>query len=132
MSYLVDTNYLLWSLVEPDRIDRKARGILRGSRGTKYASVITFWEVSLKYSLGKLDLSGITPEGILKAALESGYELLDLTGDCVASSYRLPTVADHRDPFDRLLVWQCIEADLTMLSADLRFREYTRHGLKLV
>ncbi len=132
MSYLVDTHYLLWSLIEPGRIDRGTRAVLLNSDHVKYASVVSFWEISLKYALGKLELKGTTPEVLLQTAIRSGFELLPLEGEVVASSHRLPAIADHKDPFDRLLVWQCIRADLTMLSADTRFQDYEPHGLKLL
>ncbi len=132
MSYLVDTYYLLWSLIEPGRVDRRTRGIMRNSDHVKYVSVVTIWEIALKYSLGKLELQGTTPEALLETALGSGFALLSLEGEIVASSRRLPEVTDHRDPFDRLLIWQCIRHDLTILTADRRFREYQRHGLRLL
>lgn len=131
MSYLLDTHYLLWSLVEPDRLDCRARAAMRSSDHVKHASVVSFWEISLKYSLGKLKLQGTTPEELLQTAIESGFVLLPLQGEIVASSHHLPAMANHRDPFDRLLIWQCIHRDLTMLSADRRFKEYVQHGLRL-
>jgi PIN domain nuclease of toxin-antitoxin system len=132
MSYLLDTHYVLWSLIEPDRVDRRARAAMRNSDHVKHVSVVSFWEISLKYSLGKLQLKGTTPEELLQAAIGSGFALLPLEGDIVASSHHLPAVTDHRDPFDRLLIWQCIHSDLTMLSADHRFKEYEQHGLRLL
>lgn len=131
MSYLLDTHYVLWSLIEPDRLDRRARAAMRSSDHVKHVSVVSFWEISLKSSLGKLRLQGTTPEELLQTAIESGFALLPLQGEIVASSHHLPAMANHRDPFDRLLIWQCIHSDLTMLSADRRFKEYVQHGLRL-
>ena len=31
MSYLLDTHYVLWSLIEPDHLDRRARAAMRNS-----------------------------------------------------------------------------------------------------
>lgn len=132
MSYLVDTHYLLWTLMEPDRIDGPTRTVLRSSDHVKHVSAVSFWEISLKYALGRLELKGTSPEKLLQTAMGSGFELLSLEGEVVASSHRLPAIANHKDPFDRLLVWQCIRADLTMLSADERFKDYEQYGLKLL
>ena len=132
MNYLVDTHYLIWSLLDPDKIPPAHREVLLDTAATKYVSKVSFWEISLKYSLGKLHLKGITPEGLLKAAQTAGFQVYDISEEDMVSSYRLPASTKHRDPFDRLLVWQCIQNDLVFVSADAKMKEYTRHGLKLV
>lgn len=131
MNVLVDTHYLLWALVDPDRLDRRAREIIENDVDTKYTSAVAFREISLKYALGKLELDGITPEQTLPAATQSGFHVLPLEAEVAAGAHRLPHVTGHRDPFDRLLIWQCIQAGFAMLSWDSRFAEYARFGLIL-
>ena len=131
MNYLVDTHYLIWSLLEPAKMLPGHRAVLLDARSTKYVSKVSYWEIALKCQLGKLQLKGITPEALMEAASQAGYEVFDISEDDLISSYRLPSSAVHRDPFDRLLVWQCIRNNLTFISVDSRLREYTLHGLKL-
>jgi PIN domain nuclease of toxin-antitoxin system len=76
-------------------------------------------------------LAGTTPEGLLRAALESGLEHLDLGAEDVATSHMLPFVEENRNPFDRLLAWQCIGNELTLLTSDRAMHGYRRHGLEL-
>ncbi len=38
----------------------------------------------------------------------------------------LPTHGDHRDPFDRMLIAQALAEELSMVSSDTRFEDYTR------
>jgi PIN domain nuclease of toxin-antitoxin system len=52
--YLLDTHYVLWSLFEPDKIGEPVRQILENARDSKLISGVNLWEISLKYSLGKL------------------------------------------------------------------------------
>jgi len=132
MNCLVDTHYLLWSLIEPQRIEKPVQAILESDEHVKYVSSVSFWEISLKYALGKLELEGTTPEEILETSGESGFELLQLDPREAATSYQLPKIADHKDPFDRMLIWQCIQRDLTMVSSDPRMREYKGFGLRLL
>ena len=132
MNYLVDTHYLLWSLIEPNRVDRKTRSVLQNDEDIKQVSVISFWEISLKYALRKLRLTGTTPEKLVFAAEESGYQVLDLDARVAAGAHNLLLHAGHKDPFDRLLIWQCIQLEMTMLTADSRFKEYESQGLKLL
>lgn len=132
MNCLVDTHCLLWSLIEPQRIEKPVQAILESDEHVKYVSSVSFWEISLKYALGKLELEGTTPEEILETSGESGFELLQLDPREAATSYQLPKIADHKDPFDRMLIWQCIQRDLTMVSSDPRMREYKGFGLRLL
>lgn len=132
MNVLVDTHYVLWSLVEPERLRPTAVEILENTDHVKLVSVVSFWEIALKYSLGKLDLHNITPEELLEAATQSGYHVLPVDPEDAVSSYQLTKSSDHKDPFDRLLAWQCIRNDLTMLTSDPRMKVYAEQGLILV
>ena len=131
MNYLVDTHYLLWSLIDPSQIGKHVTQILTDAETIKYVSKISFWEIALKYSIGKLKLEGTTPEGVLTTSRESGFKILDIGEDDIATSYRLPFVENHKDPFDRLIIWQCIRNDMVLLTADIRLKVYEQHGLKL-
>ena len=62
MSYLVDTHSVIWSLFEPARIGSEIKKIFADENAIKYVSGITLWEVSLKYSLGKLEMEHTDPE----------------------------------------------------------------------
>jgi PIN domain nuclease of toxin-antitoxin system len=132
MNYLVDTHCLIWSLLDPQKIASSHRAVLVDATSPKFVSKISYWEIALKFGLGKLQLKGISPERLLKVATEAGYEIYDITEDDFATSYQLPVSKVHKDPFDRLLVWQCIRNDLVFVSEDKRLKEYVKHGLKLV
>ena len=131
MNFLVDTHYLLWSLIEPSRIKKNAAEILTDTQTIKYVSKISFWEIALKYSIGKLKLEGTTPEEILGASRESGFKVLDIGEDDIVTSHLLPFIENHRDPFNRLIVWQCIRNNIVLVTADIRLRGYEPHGLKV-
>jgi len=132
LKYLLDTHYLIWSLIDPDKIDKKKKKILLDINTEKYISQISFWEISIKYSLGKLELKGITPEVLLEAAIKSGFQILELETKTLASSYKLPKKSNHKDPFDRLIIWECICNDYILLTADEKIKEYKEDGFKIV
>jgi len=131
VNYLVDTHYLLWSLIDPSKIKKHVTEILTDTQTIKYVSKISFWEIALKYSIGKLKLEGTMPEEILNASRESGFKVLDIGEDDIVTSHLLPFIENHRDPFDRLIVWQCIRNDIVLVTADIRLRGYEPHGLKM-
>ena len=131
MNYLLDTHYILWTLFEPDRIGKKIRRIYADEEKTKYVSGISLWEISLKYSIGKLDLFGTNPDEVIQKVKESGFELLNVDNYLLASYYQLPKKEDHKDPFDRMLIWQAIANDFALLSKDTRINQYIENGLKI-
>lgn len=130
MSYLIDTHIFLWVLFAPQKISKKIRTILADPEKVKCISLITFWEISLKYSLGKLKLPGILPDQLPSVAKDSGFEILNLDVDTTASFFKLPKLK-NKDPFDRMLAWQAICKDCFLLTQDADFANYKDYGLKI-
>ena len=131
MKYLLDTHYVLWSLFEPEKIPLEIVKIFESQEDEKYVSGISLWEISLKYSIGKLEIYGTNPEGIYESILEAGFRILDLKNIDAATFFRLPLQQDHKDPFDRLLIWQAIQNNLTFLTKDKKIEQYRKNGLRL-
>jgi PIN domain nuclease of toxin-antitoxin system len=132
MIYLLDTHYVLWSLFEPDKIADSVRQILENETDTKLISGVNLWEISLKYSLGKLELAGTEPSEILDTLLESGFTVAELESRLLATYHKLPRKDDHRDPFDRLLIWQAISRDYTLITQNRAIDQYRADGLRLL
>jgi len=84
----------------------------------------------LKYSIGKLNLSGGTPDDLMAALDDESFDRLDVFPGIWAQSYQLPRL--HTDPFDHLLVWEALTNDLTVLSADKKLRAYESEGLRVI
>jgi len=66
--YLIDTHIFLWLVFDPERVGSKKLEILKDPRNRIFIANISFWEISLKYNLGKLDLSGLAPDELPKVA----------------------------------------------------------------
>jgi len=79
--------------------------------------------------MGKLELEGIQPQEIPDIALDSGFEMIPLQPK-ETSSYHLFKGEWHRDPFDRMLIWQAIQNNLTLISKDPLINRYKEDGLK--
>src|SRR5882672_5677907 len=115
MNCLLDTHTFLWAAMRPEQLSRYARVAILDAENDIHVSVVTFWEVSLKFALGKIELQGITPAELPDAARQMGFALLALAPQEAATFYQLPRF-QHKDPFDRMLVWQSICQNLTLLS----------------
>ena len=131
MSYILDTHFVLWTLFEPGKIDKDILAILENEDITKLVSAISLWEISLKYSLGKLELFNTNPDEVCQKIVDSGFEIFSVEDEIFASQYKLPKKERHKDPFDRLLIWQSIQHHLTVITKDDRMVEYVKDGLKL-
>lgn len=131
MKLLLDTCSFLWALHEPRRLSAAAREALQVRANTVHVSVITFWEISLKAGLGRLSLEGVTPEDYPGLAHKSGWIAVPLTAKTASSAGRLKRDSEHRDPFDRLLIWTAINENFAFVSGDDAIRGYVPHGLKV-
>ncbi|MGG7054051.1 type II toxin-antitoxin system VapC family toxin [Nitrosomonas sp. ANs5] len=128
--YLLDTHSLLWSIWQPEKLGAQALAVLENTNNPVFVSSISLWEISLKYSLGKLNL-GCKPSDLLPIMDEMGFERMILSFEEAALFYQLPRIA-HKDPFDRMLIWQAISNDLVLISKDGHFGQYNQFGLQVI
>jgi PIN domain nuclease of toxin-antitoxin system len=126
---LLDTLGFLWAAIEPQRLSAKARKAIVDPANQVFVSSVSLWEISWKFSLGKLDLSGISPEELVPVARNMGLTLVAPSAEESAGFHRLPKVT-HKDPFDRMLIWQCLQNQWTFVSRDRVMGEYESLGLR--
>lgn len=131
MNFLLDTHIFIWAIFEPEKIPKKSRAAILHTDSSVYISIITFWEISLKFTVGKINLKGVLPDKLPEIARNDGFKILDLDADTTSSFYKLPKVK-NQDPFDRMLAWQAIKKDFHLLTKDRDFADYKDHGLKIV
>lgn len=115
MNFLLDTHTLLWFLTNDSKLSPKSELIIRNIDNRCYISIASFWEISIKHSLGKLELTG----GIKKLAVlieDSQIEFLHLAPEHIIAYAKLDFL--HRDPFDRMIVAQSIVENLVIISKD--------------
>lgn len=129
MKYIIDTHILLWSIFDPEKLTHNHRQLIENSNNEIFITSISIWEISLKCGLGKLELNGIKPDDFVEVCNEMNIGIIDIDKKCMATYYKLPQVKKHKDPFDRLIIWYCINRSYTLLSSDVKFSEYKPFGL---
>lgn len=132
MRLLLDTHALLWSLMQPEKLSVSAHEALTRPDNQVFVSAISFWEIALKTAIGKMHLEGATPEALVDAALRQGFDLLPLEPRLAAGFANLPRTPEHRDPFDRMLMWQALSCRLTLVSRDRKIGIQAPEGLSLL
>jgi len=118
---LLDTQVLLWSAGQPERLSRPARKLLEDPRNDLLFSAASLWEIAIKSTLGREDFR-VEPRLLRRGLLDNGYAELPITGQHAVSIDGLPPL--HRDPFDRLLIGQAQCERLTIVTGDVRFKAY--------
>jgi len=129
---LLDTHALIWFTTDSG-LGKKSEALADKALAEDCLTVsaISFWEVSLKSALGKLQISGFLPEDLPGACTEIGFEIRPLSHHDSSSYHRLKGIY-HKDPFDRLLIWQAIRNDYIFISADDQVKKYASEGLKVL
>jgi PIN domain nuclease of toxin-antitoxin system len=131
MNCLLDTHAFLWAAFSPAKLGAKAKKEIRSAENRVCVSTISFWEISLKFSLGKIALEGCAPVDMPDIAAQMRIEIIQPTPQEVASFYQLPKI-EHKDPFDRMIVWQAIQQQLVLVSKDSSLHGYKEFGLKVL
>jgi len=126
MKLLLDTHTFLWWITDSPQISATARELIRDGRNVLYWSAASSWEVSIKYSLGRLSLPDV-PERFLPFELaKNRVECLPIIDDHAFQAGQLPH--HHRDPFDRMLIAQAQVESLVLVSDD---RQLTLYDVKI-
>ena len=121
MDLLLDTHTLIWFLNGDEKLPDNVRDAIENPNNSKIVSIASIWEISIKISLDKFRF----PNGFkrfLEMIDENGFELLPVTFEHAIIVSTLEFI--HRDPFDRLLISQCKNDNLTIATKDENIRKY--------
>lgn len=122
MKYLLDTHAVIFAVQEPGRLGVNANALLSDATQELLISTGSIWEIAIKASIQKLQLSMPFGEWITTAINDLGAELISITVEHADRQLSLPF--HHRDPFDRLLVAQSIVLGVDIISNDVIFDRY--------
>jgi PIN domain nuclease of toxin-antitoxin system len=120
MTVLLDTQAFLWWVTDDARLSRRAARTIAAS--PCLLSVASCWEMAIKTSLGKLELTGAISRFVQEQLEVNGFGLLAVSLEHACGVADLPFL--HRDPFDRLLAVQARHDELPIVSADPIFTKY--------
>jgi PIN domain nuclease of toxin-antitoxin system len=132
MIYLLDTHTFIWAVLETSKLSKNVHNIISNANNEIFVSTVSFWEISLKTSINKFSFENIDIKNFPKYARDMDFSIMDLQENETITFYELPQKEEHKDPFDRMLIWQAITKNMTMISKDESFDEYIKNGLKLV
>ncbi|MBI1299982.1 PIN domain-containing protein [bacterium] len=121
MNLLLDTQSLLWFVLEDTRLSKMARESIVAA-SMVFVSPASYWEIAIKISLGKYELPKPFEEYWEEQMNINGFTILPIAVSHAAKLVHLPF--HHRDPFDRLIIAQAQVEEIPVVSSDLQFDLY--------
>ena len=118
MKLLLDSNVFIWAYKRPMELSLPARRALSDAANDRLVSIASLWEIAIKMSLRKLEFT----EHFSRALDDIAATLLPITIEHAIRVRSLPF--HHRDPFDRMMIAQAIEENLTIVTRDRRVAAY--------
>ena len=131
MKYLIDTHTFLWTLSSSEKLPKITKAKIVDPNNEIYISAVSLWEIAIKTRIKKIDLDKIDIDDLIPLAEKMGMEFISLTPE-ESLSYGKLDESSHFDSFDRMLIWQSIQRNLTIISKDEEFKKFEKHGLKLL
>lgn len=121
MRVLIDTHVFLWFTGDPSRLSSVVRETIEFDSSTVQISIASIWEISIKSSMGNLDVAGgfASVEDVLR---ENNIEILPIDFSHTLTNHGLPF--HHHDPFDRMIAAQAIVEGIDLVSIDAVFDSY--------
>lgn len=117
--YLLDTHAIIWYVSGSSELSQTAKNIMETKRC--FFSFASLWEIAIKQAKGTLQFNIDIPK--LKTVLEDEeFIYLPPTEFDAEAIKTLPDI--HKDPFDRLLIAQAIENNLTIITTDSKIPQY--------
>ena len=116
MKVLLDTCTVIWATLAPSSLSQQAKETIADEGNVVLVSAASAWEIATKVRAGKLPGAEKLERDYLEVMEEAGYTQLAIDTESALRAGRL--VADHRDPFDRMIAAQALGQDIPVLSPD--------------
>ncbi|MCF8245584.1 MAG: type II toxin-antitoxin system VapC family toxin [Saprospiraceae bacterium] len=122
MNILVDKQAIIWYAENNPALTSNARQALDDASNSCYLSMASFWEMSIKINLGKLNIKGLSLDEFMQEVEYHGFTTLEISKAHILKNGLLSL--HHRDPFDRLLIAQALVEDWHIITSDDAFDAY--------
>ena len=126
---ILDTHILIWYVDDELRNklnDAQLCSIAENIEGNLGVSIVSLWEVAIKFKLGKLVLGAgkiALSDWFTKITAFQGIKLLDINVGIILQSVELPGNF-HKDPFDQLIVSTAKYHNCALLTSDTKILAY--------
>lgn len=126
MKVLLDTHILLWAILDDPKLPIKARKLIENPENEIFYSIVSPWEVEIK-RIAHPTAMPIGAEELVRYCIESGFQKLPIREEHIFRLRTLQRDTDqppHHDPFDRIMICQCMADDLIFVTHDTLISGY--------
>lgn len=119
MKLLLDTHFLYWLATEPHKVHPAERQVLADPLNDLYVSVVSLWEIRIKWLASQRVGSSwcsMSPEEAASFAVDQDMRIEILGADDTMALLDPPPT--HRDPFDEMLLVHAQRLGARLLTRD--------------
>jgi len=121
MQLLLDTHALLWFFSNDGRLPETTRSKIKDKDNNCIISIASLWETVIKLDTGKLQIN-ISFAELLRLIEQEDIKILSVSPAHLLELQKLEN--HHKDPFDRMIIAQAKDENLTFITKDENFRNY--------
>ena len=126
MPLIIDTHVFIWFISGSSELNKSNRDLIEDEKTQIFISIASLWEISIKNSLGKLEIRG-GYKAVLLEIEKNNISILPIEFNHTLFQNKLPF--HHKDPFDRMIASQAIIQNLDVISDDKIFDMYFNNTL---
>lgn len=115
-------SYFLWFIEGNLNLSDMVRNLIEDEGNQRFLSIASLWEMSIKISIGKLELGMSITEFVAQQMYSNAIDLLEIKPGHLDELTKMPF--HHKDPFDRLIIAQSIVENMAVVSKDSAFGSY--------
>jgi PIN domain nuclease of toxin-antitoxin system len=119
---LLDTCTVIWATLSPSSLSKQARETIADQSNVVLVSAASAWEIATKTRAGRLPGAEKLERNYIEVLEGAGYTQLAIDTEAALRAGRL--VAEHRDPFDRMIAAQALAMDIAVISPDSRLDQF--------
>jgi len=123
---LIDTQVFIWLINEDKRLGTEALRTLQDPASQLCISYFSFFEMTIKASIGKLSYDS----SIVEDLPNMGIELI-MPDTSALHDYKIFN-ADNKDPFDNILIATALSEKCVFITSDPKILSVTVSGLNLI
>jgi len=133
MRYLIDTNILIFYIMDPDELTREVEDILYDYGNRIYMPSKCVEELIYLLQAGKINIKKWkSSKNVIDDIKELNITIKYVAEEHLRTLAELPLFPDHKDQTDRIAIAQAITEKIPIISSDKKFHDYERYGLDFV
>jgi len=136
MRYLIDTNVLIFLILDKDLIHRDVKQLFDDYSNSFYISAESVKELIVLVRNNKVRFKQWKTQVQMIEAIEHefGIKILPIKKEHLLTYARLTTneAQDHRDPSDHIIISQAITEGIPLISSDRKFHFYMEQALDFI